>query len=314
MNLCITDLRDIPVYGKVEYYVSGNVRSCAPAGRCLLDTEAGQLVPQFSTDDLRRKTVQAVHFHENGNVRSLPLEEKTPVFTPAGIISAEMLTFYESGKVKRVFPLNGKLSGYWTQEDEEQLAELVAIDTPVGALCVKVISICFHESGVIRSITLWPGETVSVPTPSGEIKVRSGLSFSREGRLVSVEPAEPTEVVTRIGKVTAFDYDSVGINGDVNSLVFDKDGNIARLSTSLTSVAATHLSGSQSVFIPEYRDSLCGSGEKEVTPMTIDFGDAGIEIVNGSKPVHISYSEHEISTSPFLPNLDSMFGELKCSI
>lgn len=314
MNLCVTDIGDIPVHGTVEYFGNGSIRSCAPAGKCLLDTEAGQLVPQFSTDDLRRKTVQAVHFHENGKVRSLPLEERTPVFTPVGIVSAEMLTFYESGKVKRVFPLNGKLSGYWTQEDEEQLAEPVAVDTPVGALCVKVISICFHESGAIRSITLWPGETVSVPTPSGKIKVRSGLSFSREGRLISLEPAEPTELNTRIGKVTAYDYDSVGINGDANSLVFDENGNIARVSSSLTSVAATHLSGRQSVFIPEYRDSLCGSGEKEVTPMTIVFGDTGIEIFNGPVPVYISYGEYEISTSPFLPNLDSMFGELKCSV
>ena len=36
--------------------------------------------------------------------------------------TAEQVSFYESGALKRIFPLNGTLSGYWTQEDEAKLA------------------------------------------------------------------------------------------------------------------------------------------------------------------------------------------------
>ena len=314
MNLCITEIGNIPASSLVEYYGSGAVRSCSPVAECILKTEAGELTPQYSTDDLRRKTVQAVHFYENGNIRSLPLEERTPVFTPAGILPAEMLTFYEGGQVKRVFPLNGKLSGYWTQEDEENLAEPITIDTPVGPITVKVISICFYESGSIRSITLWPGETVTLTTSCGSIKTRTGMSFSPDGKLMSLEPAEPSVVKTRVGNVTAYDPDAVGINGDSNSLVFDAQGNITRLTTTLTSVKATHHTGKEVVFIPEYRDSLCGNGEKEVVPMSIDFEDDGMYIHVGNEPAHINYEEYDVNTAPFLPNIDNIFGELRCGV
>ncbi|WP_320172106.1 hypothetical protein [Maridesulfovibrio sp.] len=316
MNLCVTDIGDIPVAGPVESYGSGAVRSCSPVGRCVLSTEAGELVPQYSTDDLRRKTVQAIHFHENGNVRSLSLEEKTPVFTPAGIIPAEMITFYKSGHVKRVFPLNGKLSGYWAQEDEEALATPIALDTPAGPISVKLISICFYESGDLRSVTLWPGEIVTVGTPAGSLKVRTGMSFRQDGSLISVEPAVPVQVKTPAGTVTCYDPDAVGIHGDTNSLVFDCSGNVTRLVTTLTSITATHYSGRKAAFIPESRDSLCGDGDKEMVPMLVSFEAGGMTIQSNPKiaGVYIDFDEYEVRTDPFLPQLGNMLGGLKCSV
>lgn len=316
MNLCVTELGDIPVSGAVELYRSGALRSCSPVGKCVLDTAAGELIPQFTTDDLRRKTVQAVHFYENGNVRSLPLESATPVFTPAGIISAEMLTFYESGRVKRVFPLNGKLSGYWSQEDEESLAEPVTIDTPAGAVSAKLISLCFYESGALRSITLWPGSVVRITAPCGVVETRVGVSFSEDGRLLSLEPASPTQVETRAGTFTAYDPDAVGIHGDSNSLKFNAEGEVIALTTTLSRITATDHTGREFVFSPEYRESLCGDGDEEMVPMKVDLSDNGLTTCIGSdsERTFLDFSEYEICTAPFLPRLENIFGELRCSV
>ncbi|WP_319762457.1 hypothetical protein [Maridesulfovibrio sp.] len=279
-------------------------------------TEAGELVAQHTTDDLRRKTLQPVETYSNGVLKYLPLEERTPVFTPLGIIHAEMVTFYKSGKLKRVFPLNGKLSGYWTQEDEGQLTDPLTIDTPVGILTAKVISLCFYEEGPLRSITFWPESTVSIESPAGKIKTRVGISFSREGKILSLEPAEPTPLKTPIGMITAFDYDAVGINGDSNSLVFDGLGNVAAIRTSLSMITVRHSSGQERAFIPESRESLCSESEQEIVPMQILFDGKGISIrvTADADSEYFDYENHEISTAPFLPQLSNLSKGLICSV
>ncbi|MDC7218048.1 MAG: hypothetical protein PQJ28_03390 [Spirochaetales bacterium] len=284
--------------------------------RRIYATEAGELVAQHSTDDLRRKNLQSVEVYSNGNVKSLPLEMRTPVFTPVGIVEAEMVTFYKSGKLKRVFPLNGKLSGYWTQEDEGKLADPLAMDTPAGPLCAKVISICFYENSALRSMTLWPGEELTVQTPAGPVKTRIGISFTPEGKIRSIEPAEPTSLQTRIGKITAYDSDAVGINGDLNSLVFENDGQVVSLCTTLSMVTAHHYSGAEFIFVPECRESLCSESEREIVPMRMLFDEYGVEIslTPDLEPAYVDYAEYEISTSPFLPQLDNLSKGLICSV
>ncbi|NDV26744.1 hypothetical protein [Desulfovibrio sp. JC010] len=279
-------------------------------------TEAGELVAQHTTDDLRRKTLQPVQTYANGTVKSLPLEERTPVFTPLGIVEAELVTFYKSGKLKRVFPLNGKLSGYWTQEDEGKLVDPLTIDTPAGPLTARVISLCFYEDGKLRSLTLWPDENITVQTPVGAIKTRVGISFSPGGRIRSLEPAQPTPLKTRIGKITAFDSDAVGINGDLNSLVFDNEGQVASLCTSLSMVSARHYSGAEFIFVPESRESLCSESEQEMVPMRMLFDDQGMEIsvTPDAEPSYVDFAEYEISTAPYLPQLDNLSKGLICSV
>ena len=125
MDTVLTRYGEIPVAGCLEWHATGELMSCAPAGPALLETPFGALPPQHSTDDLRRRTVQAVHFYDNGVLRHLPLETRTGIQTPAGPLLAELVTFHRDGSLSRVFPLNGKLSGYWTQEDEGRLAEPV---------------------------------------------------------------------------------------------------------------------------------------------------------------------------------------------
>ena len=41
---------------------------------------------------------------------------------PAGDYQAELITFYEDGNVKRVFPLYGQISAYWSVEEEMEQA------------------------------------------------------------------------------------------------------------------------------------------------------------------------------------------------
>ena len=81
-----------------------------------------------------------------------------------------LVSFHKNGTINRVFPLNGKLSGYWSQEDEAALAKPVTLTTPIGPVRVKVLSVSFYDDRSLRSLTLWPGETLSVPTPVGPIE------------------------------------------------------------------------------------------------------------------------------------------------
>ncbi len=316
MKICKTDFGDIPISGLIELYANGAVLSCSPCDEFIFKIDAGELVPQYSTDDLRRKTVQSLHFYENGTLKSVPLEKTTPVFTPAGIISAEMVTFYESGKIKRVFPLNGKLSGYWAQEDEAALAEVITVSTPLGPVSAKVISLCFYEDGGLRSLTLWPGDSLTVKLPQGSFKTRVGISFGPDGKVKSLEPDEPAFVKTPIGSITAYDPDAVGINGDSNSLVFAENGNISQVVSTLTSITAVSVDGRKYVFTPKYRESLCGDGETEVIPMIVNFDEEGVLVRHTpeAEPVNMHFADYEFSTAPFLPQLNNMFGELRCSV
>lgn len=305
----------IPVAGSLEWHPSGQLMSCAPAGPALLDTPLGALPPQHSTDDLRRRTVQAVHFYDNGALRHLPLETPTEVPTPAGALLAELVTFHRSGAVSRVFPLNGKLSGYWTEEDEGALAGPVTFEAPFGTVTARIISLSFSLSGSLRSITLWPGESLDVATPAGVIAARIGVSFRPDGSVESVEPARPQPVATPVGLVQAFDLDACGIHGDSNSLAFAADGSVERMSTSLTRLVATAKDGRERVFAPASRESLCGDSEREPVPMRLAFSPGLVEVrpMPEAEPVLLSAADYRFRATPHLEQFAHPFGRRSCS-
>ncbi len=306
----------IPATGRQETHAEGTLLSCHPGAPCVLETPLGPLTPQHTTDDLRKKEVQPVVFHESGVIRYLPLESQTTVPTPAGDMAAEMLTFHSDGSLSRVFPLNGKLSGYWSQEDEAGLAAPTTLLTPVGVLTAMVINVSFYPSGAMRSITLWPGQALSIPTPAGVIQTRMGMAFGPDGTVRSIEPSKPTPVVTPAGEIMAYDPDAVGINGDVNSLVFDDDGGVARIATTLTRLTVAAPDGRTTTFLPEERESLCGDTEREMVPMTVQFT-ADTVIVRTAPdtlPALIPRAGHAFFTAPYLPQLAHPFGQLRCSI
>jgi hypothetical protein len=305
----------IPVSGVVERFADGTVMSCTPAGAVVFNTCLGPLPAQHSTDDLRRRTVQALSFHPSGALRALPLERPTRITTPAGAMDVELVTFHADGSLCRAFPLNGKLSGYWTQEDEGRLAQPVALDTPLGAVRVKLIAACFASNGLLLSLTLWPGETLDVETPVGPLRARVGVSFRPDGGLRSLEPAKPQGVPTPAGIIQAYDLDAVGICGDVNSLGFAPDGSVSRVSTSLTRVLAWGPHETQLAFTPECRESLCGDTEREPVPMRLEFqGDqARIRISDAAPWTELDLSRWSLRAEPYLRQFANPFGRVSCS-
>ena len=197
----------------VELFPDGSVRSCRAARACPLDTPIGTLVPQYNANTLRKRQLPAILFHPAGMIRNLPLEEQVVVPTPLGLLPAELITFHDSGALKRVFPLNGALNGYWTQEDELRLAVPMDLETPAGPVRARLLSLYFSPRGDLRSLTLWPGQTVDVPSPLGRVTARIGVSFFDSGAIRSLEPAAPWAVSTPVGEVLAWNPDAIGISG-----------------------------------------------------------------------------------------------------
>ena len=217
-------------------------------------------------------------------LRSLALEHAHSVATPCGPIPAEMLTFHPGGDLKRVFPLNGRLSGFWNQEDEDALARDVTMRTPAGTWRAKVICLCFTPGGQLRSVALWPGQTVDVPTPVGVVRAHMGVAFGPDGEVQSLEPAEPVDVPTPAGLVCAFDSDAVGISGDAGSLVFEH-GAVRRVATVHTALALRGPGGGEVVHAPQWRESLCGFADREPVPMRLSFREGMLALDKGSGPM-----------------------------
>jgi hypothetical protein len=232
--------------------------SCYPGGELLgvklaakntLSTNAGELVPAY-TENHRRKNKYSVEFYQSGMIKKIALNEMQDVQTPLGELPAELVTFFETGELKRVFPLDGKISGMWSEQEEKTLAIPLSFELPFTAFTAIINGIAFYHSGVIRSITLFPGETIPIATTYGEIMARNGFSLYESGKLESLEPSAPLAIQTPIGALTAFDPNASGINADINSLAFDEDGKIIALTTVHNRIAARTAEGQLVQFAP----------------------------------------------------------------
>lgn len=218
------------------YFEDGTLKNCKLTEKNLIHTKIGDLIPKYQITESRTRDRDAVSFYENQLLKSIYLEEPTEVITPAGSISCEFITFYKSGRIHRVFPTYGKVSGTWSEEDEILLTPRIEMN--IGNIYInnKLSCICFYESGSVKSISLYPGEIVRVKLQENIIDVRVGISFYENGLLKSIEPAEPVLVMTPIGKVFAYDNAPVGIHGDRNSLILDEMGNIYKVTTVQTGI------------------------------------------------------------------------------
>lgn len=277
-----------PIQSKTdpERNVDGSLRSCVPGAESPLMTPLGRLMPQYTGDSMRRRQIPVVSFHTNGMLKTLPLQDQSTVPTPLGPMPAEQVTFHDNGRLKRIFPLNARLSGFWTQEDESALAKPQHLDTPLGPLTATLISAYFSPQGKLRSLTLWPGSTVDAPTPAGDIPTRMGLAFTDEGTLRSLEPAAPTPVPTPLGTLSAFDPDAVGITGDANSLRFAPDGSIVGLATVSNAFDVTLEDGETRRIEPPLRMSYCDGETPEPAPLFLEFsGDAVTFWADGLDPL-----------------------------
>jgi hypothetical protein len=230
-------------------YPKGELEGIRLSERNMLVTHVGELVPAY-TETHRRKVKYSVEFYKNGMIKAVALEEQQEIQTPIGEFPAELVTFYETGELKRFFPLDGKISGFWSEEEEKSLAIPLTFDLPFTKFTAIISGVGFYKSGDIRSITLFPGETINARTKYGELPVRNGFSLYESGELESIEPSEPAQIQTPIGVIAAYDPNAIGVNADSNSLIFDKDGNATALTTAHNSIAAQTEDGRMLIFTP----------------------------------------------------------------
>ncbi len=238
--------------GEYSLYSGKSLKECMLLDKVELVTEYGTLIPQYEFEENRRKYIYSVSFYEDGALSRVALNERTRIPAPIGDIEAELITFYKSGKIKRLFPLNGRISAYWDENDEYRLAQEVTVKTAGTLIKTKIIGYSFYENGALKALTFWPRDAVKLDTPIGSIRVRIGVSFYPDGRIKSVEPSLPVLVQTPIGPVKAYDYNANGISGDRNSLVFTADGAVQELVTSVMKVSVRDRTGKLIVvFSPE---------------------------------------------------------------
>lgn len=222
-------------------------------------------------NDRRTRKIVDPRRYPNGQLRARGFHPPAKIATRHGTLPAELVTYHPCGAVHRIFPQNAEITAYWSEKDEAALAEPLTLDTPLGPLTAKILSVRLDPEGNLLGLTLQPGETVLVPTPVGTIAARHGLNFHPGGAPRSLEPARPTPVPTPAGDILAYDPDAVGVTGDLPSLIFSPEGRVIGVTTVLTEVRAILADGTHHAFAPETRESLCGLGERELVPMRLLF-------------------------------------------
>lgn len=260
----------------MDCYPDGSPRKCVVTEPNALNTPYGILVPLYRDNEIRRKSGKPLTFYPNGCLKNLPLQHQAGIPTPLGVLPAEYLAFYEDGSLSRVFPLDGKLSGYWEEEDERKLSYEMAFELSCGRFISRIMGLHFYPSGSLKSITLWPGEVVTVNSPLGTIDVRTGLSFYPGGQLRSLEPAGPTPVQTPLGTIYAYDNQSIGLNGDVNSLCFSEEGAPVSLLTSTDEIEVRGSGGEKFLFRPDRQPDLADPDVLIPLPLKLEFAGSKI--------------------------------------
>ena len=213
-------------------HANGQVSECTLNQPNVIHTCCGDLVPRFSRPDARSKELKSLSFYESGALRSISLDQQFDVRSPIGLFPAELVTFYEDGRLDSVFPLNGQLGFGWSEEEEAQLAETYSFGFSFGTVTAKIIGVRFYDTGEVKSLILWPEEVIALETPIGTVSARTGLRVFKSGRLESFEPARPIDVRTPIGLIRAYDVTALTIDADENSVRFDEEGNLTHVATS----------------------------------------------------------------------------------
>lgn len=276
---------------RCEYYNEGAVKDLTFEEINRVETAVGTLIPKFTDGEARRKYTSSVSFYEDGSVKRVALERQTLIDTPIGGYPAECVTFYPNGQLKRFFPLNGKISGYWTIEDETALAQEFQFHLSVGAFKAKIVGASFYESGALKSFILWPGEEIIINTNAGLFPIRIGFSLYESGAVKSLEPAYPIELITPIGDVTVYDENAVGIESDDNSLKFDEHGNIIGFTAAYCSIAAFCSDGRKIAIEPHYEPSMTDDEVMVRLPLAVSIESDEVIIDNGEKTEIFSYSK-----------------------
>lgn len=308
------DMKALKGFKLNEAYKDGQVKSCLIGEFNPIETSVGVVVPQFTEvfDQFqrRKKARPSITFHSNGCVKSLAMEEQMDIVTPMGIYPAELVTFYEDGSMNRLFPLNGHIDGYWSEEDEGTLAQVFDFDLPIGKLSTKLINIRFDQKGRLKSLTFWPGSKQILKTPLGDIECKDGMALYENGHLKSTEPARAQIVTTPIGKLMAFDPNALGIHGDIGSLQFLEDGSLKSVTTQTNLFEVTDRKGETSLIGPREIDSFVGDDDTELVPVKISFEGDMVHFNNGVK---YTYEMSEVTIKIGVSQLAMSGGCSDCS-
>lgn len=278
-----------------QFYEGGKIKECTINSPNKVVTHYGILVPQFDDSVPRKKFTNSMSFYKSGFLKSIALENQTLIKTSYGTYPAELLTFYESGAIKRIFPLNGKITGYWSEEDEYKLAPSLNINLESRLIKAKIISIYFYESGEIKGLTLWSKEKIVVFIPNvNPVLVRIGITFYKDGSIKSLEPGIPTMLDTPVGKIEAFNTSPIGIHGDLNSLEFYNDGKIKSVMTSTNKIEVCAQDGTILTFKPTLIPNPIIFGKMEICPLSIEFRD-NIVVFNNTWEYDINIYSFKVS-------------------
>lgn len=281
----------------ISTYPGGEMESLRLSERNVIMTEIGELIPAY-TENSRRKNKVSVEFDRQGLVIGVLLEEQQEVRTPIGELPAERVKFYSTGELYRLFVLDGQISGFWSETDERELNIPLSFDLGFTSFRAMLNGICFYRDGGIRSITLFPGERITIMTPLGEVETVVGLSLYESGELCSVEPAEPVLIETPIGRLTAYDIDQNGLNADSNSLVFTKDGRISGLMTCDNLIHVQTQEGIMKTFAPKEKTHPLYDDAVTVAGMNVGFDyQKNTAIIDGHE---FSLSECGFTTGLFI--------------
>lgn len=280
---CKTKYGEIKGIDSVSFYATGELNECRIDNYFEITTAVGKLIPRYEDDGKRTKYTKSLSFYKNGDIKSISLNKQTIVSTPIGEVPAELITFYENEKIKKVFPLNGKITAFWTEKDEYELAEEREISFSFGTLNAKVDSISFYPGGEVKCVTLWSKQTVSINTPCGLMNIRIGISLYKDGTLFSCEPAMPVQVDTNIGIITAYDINALAVDGGKNSLNFYEDGTIKSLYTSTDKIEVRNRDGNITVFEPKLKRSLFNDDAMDIIPLRIEFNNGRVTFDNDMK-------------------------------
>ncbi|HEY8804831.1 MAG TPA: hypothetical protein VIM42_06955 [Clostridium sp.] len=262
----------------IEYYTEGVIKECKLSEYSKIKTIYGDLIPQYDEAEVRRKYKRSIAFYESGNLQCISFQKQTNIDTSIGKLPAEFVSFYDSGKVKRIFPLNGKITAYWTEQNEYELAEELNFNFEFGIFKKKVIGINFYESGGVKSLTLWPRDFINIPSPYGIIETRIGISLYPNGDIKSCEPRKQTVIKSIIGELHAFDLGAIGLNGDRNSLNFYEDGTVKSLSTSADIITIKDIFGQLNVYKPGLTPNNFNDLIMDVIPLNIEFYSSKVKI------------------------------------
>lgn len=263
-------------------YPDGSLQSCILEVENRIQTPVGEIIPQYRVAELgerQKKYRSSLGFFENGQIKSASLDQAMPLQTPLGIFEAELVTFYDNGAMNRLFPLNGQVDGYWSEKKEGEMAKVLDFDLPVGKFSAKIISLHFYRSGALKSLTLWPGQRITITTPIGPMRVRTGFSLHEDGSLRSVEPSVVLEVATPVGPVKAFDAEMLGMNADQNSIQFSPTGTLLSVKTIHTGLRVISAAQVETIIEPLETTSLIDIAEMRTVPMQIDFSESTVRVV-----------------------------------